>query len=109
MMRPSANALRAGIGEHVARRTPLDEELLALHHVALAGLREPDRAAAAHDESGQGRRADTEGRAAHVQAADPVPSAPMASSRVSWIVKTRSSPVISKIFVMLRSLHTSES
>ena len=33
----------------------------------------------------------------------------MASSRVAWIVKTRSSPVISKIFVMFRSLQTSES
>jgi hypothetical protein len=93
----------------VALGTPLDEELLALHDVALARLREPDRAATAHDESGQGRRAETEGRAGHSQAVDPVPSAPMAASRVSWIVKTRSSPVISKIFVMLRSLHTSES
>ena len=34
---------------------------------------------------------------------------PIASSRVAWIVKTRSRPVISKIFVMLRSLQTSES
>ena len=33
-------------------------------------------------------------------------SALTASSRVPWIVKTRSSPVISKIFVMLRSLQT---
>src|SRR5438477_3004920 len=104
---------RAGSRERVARSALSRglEELLAVRHVDVRG-RAPARAAAGRE---QRRSADEDQPgedAAHHYAGGVlpvVPSAATASSRVGWIVKTRSRPVISKIFVMFRSLQTSES
>src|SRR5262249_30704536 len=82
-------AVRAGVGGGVAAAALRQEELLA--RAGVAALRDPPRAAARREQGG--RESQDRCGASHYSES----RAATASSRVPWIVKTRSRPVISKI------------
>ena len=78
-----------------------------MRDVALADA--ADRAATGRDKRDEQDSAYCEGAAQGYEVVWGTPMFEIASSREAWIAKTRSRPVISKIFVMFRSLQTSDS
>ena len=68
-----------------------------------------DRATTGRDERDEQDGRQCESAAQGYELVWETPRFEIASSREAWIAKTRSRPVISKIFVMFRSLQTSES
>ena len=105
-------AHRLRVRERVTRRArqpsglAVDEQLLAPRLVGVRRNGFADAGAAARGRAGENGQS-SGGRSPHYLADAPIVAS--ASSREGWIVKTRSRPVISKIFVMFRSLQTSES
>src|SRR5581483_8121222 len=106
---------RLRVGQRVARGTRIaglgrgEEELLAVGRIT--ARRAPDCAAARRGDRDEReeKRVDEEAAQGYELGWETPSRLEIASSRVSWIANTRSRPVISKIFVMLRSLQTSES